>query len=54
LVDHWCLCGTTASVAGAKLPDADAGADMIGVMLASPYTAERDVAGIASFPLAGT
>jgi hypothetical protein len=32
----------------------DAGADMSGVMLSSPYTAERDVAGIASSPLAGT
>jgi hypothetical protein len=30
----------------------DAGADMIGVTLSSPYTAERDVAGIASSPLA--
>lgn len=26
----------------------DAGVDMIGVMLSSPYTAERDAAGIAS------
>jgi hypothetical protein len=32
----------------------DAGADMIGVMLSSPYTAERDVVGIASSLLAGT
>ena len=32
----------------------DARADMIGVMLSGPYTAERDVAGIASSPLAGT
>ena len=31
-----------------------AGVDMIGVMLSSPYTAERDVAGIASSQLAGT
>jgi hypothetical protein len=30
----------------------DAGVDMIGVIPSSPYTAERDAAGIASSPLA--
>lgn len=54
LVDYWCLCGTTESVSAANPPVLDAGVDMIGVMLSSPYTAERDVAGIASSPLAGT
>ena len=54
LVGYWCLCGTTASVSAANPPVLDAGVDMIGVMLSSPYTAERDVAGIASSPLAGT
>ena len=48
------LCGTTESVSAANPPVLDAGVDMIGVMLSSPYTAERDVAGIASSPLAGT
>ena len=46
LVDYWCLCGTPDQLREQAQLMLDAGVDTVGVMLANPFTAERDIAGI--------
>jgi len=46
LVDYWCLCGTPDQLREQTQLMLDAGVDMVGVMLANPFTAERDIADI--------
>ena len=52
LVDYWCLCGTPDQLREQTQLMLDAGVDMIGVMLANPFTAQRDIADIGSSILA--
>ena len=52
LVDYWCLCGTPDQLREQTQLMLDAGVDMVGVMLANPFTAERDIADIGASILA--
>ena len=52
LVDYWCLCGTPDQLREQTQLMLDAGVDMVGVMLANPFTAERDIADIGTSILA--
>lgn len=52
LVDYWCLCGTPDQLRAQTQLMLDAGVDMIGVMLANPTTAQRDIADIGTSILA--
>ncbi len=52
LVDYWCLCGTPDQLRDQTQLMLDAGVDMIGVMLANPFTAQRDIADIGASILA--
>ena len=54
LVDYWCLCGSPDQLREQTQTMLDAGVDMIGVMLANPFTAERDIADLGSSILART
>jgi alkanesulfonate monooxygenase SsuD/methylene tetrahydromethanopterin reductase-like flavin-dependent oxidoreductase (luciferase family) len=52
LVDYWCLYGTPDELNEKAQLMLDAGCDAIGVMLANPFTAKRDIADIGSSILA--
>ncbi|MFJ9008585.1 LLM class flavin-dependent oxidoreductase [Streptomyces canus] len=46
LVDYWCLYGTPDQLQEKTRIMRDAGVDMVGIMLANPFTAERDLADV--------
>jgi alkanesulfonate monooxygenase SsuD/methylene tetrahydromethanopterin reductase-like flavin-dependent oxidoreductase (luciferase family) len=52
LVDYWCLYGSPDQLRAKTRLMLDAGVDTVGVMLANPFTAERDIADIGTAILA--